>query len=120
MKLSPVIPMLYTNELTQTIDFYVNVLGFVCGESNDEWGWAALHRDECEIMLARPNKHTPFDHPKFSGSFYIRTDDVDKLWHELKDRAKICYGLEIFEWGMKEFAVYDNNGYMIQFGQEIG
>jgi len=23
------------------------------------------------------------------------------------------------DWGMREFAIYDNNGYMLQFGQEI-
>ena len=26
---------------------------------------------------------------------------------------------EDFEHGMREFAIYDNNGYMLQFGQEI-
>lgn len=119
MKLSPVIPLMYTDELQATIDFYVNVLGFVCGEYNEEWGWAAVHRDDCEIMFSRPNEHTLFERPKFSGSFYIRTDDVDALWLDLKDRCNLCYGLDVFEWGMKEFAIYDNNGYTIQFGQQV-
>lgn len=119
MKFSPVIPMLYTNELQQTIDFYVNKLGFTCGEHNDEWGWAALHLGECDIMLAKPNGHTPFDKPIFTGSFYIRTDEVETLWEKLKDQVTICYELKTFEWGMKEFAVYDNNGYMLQFGQDV-
>ena len=26
--------------------------------------------------------------------------------------------IETFEWGMREFAIYDNNGYVLQFGQE--
>jgi len=54
-----------------------------------------------------------------TGSFYFTTDDVDALWQELKDKARVCYDIENFEWGMREFAVYDNNGYLLQFGQEI-
>ena len=41
------------------------------------------------------------------------------MWNEVKENVKICYPLETFEWGMREFAIYDNNGYMLQFGQEI-
>jgi len=31
-------------------------------------------------------------------------------------KANICYEIETFEWGMREFAIYDNNGYILQFG----
>ncbi|NUY79688.1 VOC family protein [Flavobacterium sp. MAH-1] len=111
--------MLYTNELEATIDFYVNGLGFTCGEYNEDWGWAALHLGDCEIMLAKPNEHTSFHKPTFTGSFYIKTDSVEVLWERFKDKVNICYGLETFDWGMREFAVYDNNGYVIQFGQQV-
>jgi hypothetical protein len=41
---------------------------------------------------------------------------VAALWAEVKDVAKIAYPLEVFDYGMSEFAIYDNNGYMLQFG----
>jgi hypothetical protein len=41
------------------------------------------------------------------------------ILNELKDKAKICYEPETFEWGMREFGIYDNNGYLLQFGQEM-
>jgi len=110
-------PILWTEALDQTITFYTEILGFTCGERNEEWGWAALHRDEVEIMLARPNEHTHFERPQFTGSFYTQVDDVDTLWAELKPKARVCYEIENFEWGMREFAIYDNNGYILQFGQ---
>lgn len=50
--------MLYTDEIEDTIAFYVGILGFICGESNAERGWAALRRNECEIMLSKPNSRT--------------------------------------------------------------
>ena len=57
--------------------------------------------------------------PIFTGSFYLNTDNVDKLREELKDKTRGCYEIENFDWEMREFAIYDNNGYLQQFGQEI-
>lgn len=112
-------PMLYSQALKQTVAFYTSTLRFECKELDVDAGWALVKKDQVEIMIALPNEHLPFEKPNFTGSFYIKTDDVDKLWKELKDQVKVCYPMESFEYGMKEFAIYDNNGYMIQFGQEV-
>lgn len=119
MKLEGLTPMLRTIELRETVAFYENVLGFRCETLSEDWGWASLRRDGVEIMIARPNDHEPFERPAFTGSLYFRTDDVDALWLRVKDSARVCYPLEDFEYGMREFAVYDNNGYLLQFGREI-
>ena len=70
-------------------------------------------------MLSKPNNHIPFEKPNFTGSFYFRTKDVDILWNAIKDKLNICYSIENFDYGMREFAVYDNNGYLLQFGCEL-
>jgi len=44
---------------------------------------------------------------------------VADLWEDLKTKAKICYGIETFEWRMREFAICENNGYILQFGEPI-
>lgn len=119
MKFQQLTPMLYTNKIDETIYFYTNTLGFTCGEKNDDWGWATMHKDDVEIMIAKPNEHMPFDKPMFTGSFFIRTDNVDDLWLQLKDKTKVCYAIDNFDWQMREFAIYDNNGYLLQFEQEI-
>lgn len=111
--------MLWTESLQETLDFYVDVLGFTCRVRNDDWGWATLWIDDVAVMIAKPNEHTPYDKIGFTGSFYFNTDDVDGMWKKLKDNARVCYPIENFEYGMREFAVYDNNGYLLQFGQEI-
>jgi uncharacterized glyoxalase superfamily protein PhnB len=112
-------PMLYTQQFDETIHFYTEILGFTVGERNDDWGWANLYKDKVEIMLARPNAHEPFEKPVFTGSFYFNTTDINAAWERLKDRCRICYPLETFEWGMREFGIYDNNGYILQFGQQV-
>ena len=38
---------------------------------------------------------------------------------ELKDKARVCHDIENFQCGMREFAIYDNNGYLLQFGKPI-
>ena len=119
MKVTELRPMMWTEDLAGSIEFYKNILGFSEGEVNLDWGWATLWIDEVAVMFARPNDHVPYDKIGFTGTFYFTTDDVDAMWEKVKDKAKICYGIEDFEYGMREFAVYDNNGYMLQFGQEI-
>jgi uncharacterized glyoxalase superfamily protein PhnB len=112
-------PMLYTRALKETVDFYVTVLGFVCHELRDDWGWAVVERDGVHIMFARPTEHIPFDKAHFTGSFYLYSDNVDQLWHQLHDKVSVCYPIQDFFYNMREFAIYDNNGYLLQFGQEI-
>ncbi len=119
MKLTALHPIIYTHNLEETIRFYIDLLGFVLGGKNDEWGWASLYKDEVVIILAKPNQHEAFEKPVFTGSFYFNTDEVDALWDLLKEKVKVCYGIENFEWEMREFGIYDNNGYMLQFGQDI-
>jgi uncharacterized glyoxalase superfamily protein PhnB len=82
-------------------------------------GWASLKKDDTELMLSLPNAHEPFDKIQFTGSFYFRIDNVDQFWEQIRDKATLVYPLENFEHGMREFAIRDNNGYILQFGQEI-
>ena len=69
-------------------------------------------------MFTKPNEHRDIPEPVMSGSLYMTVNDVESLWLAVKDKCNICYPLENFEYGMKEFAIYDNNGYLLQFGQE--
>lgn len=112
-------PILWTENLNDTIDFYTQILGFTLQGKSEEWQWASLDKNGIEIMLTKPNEHEKFNRIGFTGSFYFVVDEVNELWEELKTKTKICYEIETFDWEMREFAVYDNNGYILQFGQHI-
>ncbi len=107
MKFNSLTPMLWTENLEETIQFYTNSLGFICGEKNLDWGWAAI------------NKHVDYNGINFTGSFYFNISDVETLWNKVKDSCKIVYPIENFDWDMREFAIYDNNGYILQFGENL-
>lgn len=112
-------PMLRTKDFEGTIGFYTERLGFICEGRSDADGWASLRRDAAALMVATPNAHMPFDTAAFTGSFYFDVDDARTLWNAVKDQARVCYPIEDFHYGMREFAIFDNNGYLLQFGQPL-
>ena len=120
MKLEKLTPLLRTAQLKETVQWYEAVLGFTCTDYMPEYGYARVQLDSAAIMLAGPNTHIQFNQPQFTGSFYINTNDVNRWWEKLKDQCKVCYEIETFEYGMREFGVYDINGYLLQFGQPVG
>jgi uncharacterized glyoxalase superfamily protein PhnB len=117
MGLKGPVPVLYVTDMEQSICFYSDVLGFHCASRLA--GWACLERDRAEIMLSLPNEHLPFEKPLFTGSFYFHVEEVDALWERLRDKVTVVYPIEHLDYGMREFAIRDVNGYILQFGQEI-
>ena len=117
MQLKGPVPILYVPDMDESIRFYTDVLGFSCANRAD--GWATLQCGLAEIMLSPPNEHLPFEKPGFTGSLYFQAEELDALWEKLRDKVVIVYPIENFDYGMREFAIRDINGYILQFGQEI-
>jgi uncharacterized glyoxalase superfamily protein PhnB len=112
-------PMLATQDLTGTMEFYTGNLGFELDNFMEDSGWLHMHKDDIKLMFSLPNAHEPFENPVCTGSFYFYTDEVEELWEKLKDTPFVLYGMEDFYYGMREFAIKDNNGYTLQFGKEL-
>ena len=119
MKITELKPTLWTEDFNGTLTFYTDTLGFSVAFASSEMGFASLALDDAAIMISKPNDHIPYEKIGFTGSFYFGTDNADEMWEKVKDKARVCYGIENFDYGMREFAVYDNNGYILQFGHEI-
>lgn len=115
--------MLSTGNVQATIDFYINILGFELDNSlRDEEGivsWASLRSGEVIIMFRLPNEHMDEQAPALTGSLYFRTDNITQLWERLKDSTDVVYPLEDFDYNMREFAIRDCNGYVLNFGQPL-
>ena len=110
-------PILTTDDMDRSVRFYVDILGFTCGVQTK--GYANLYRDAVRIMLAAPNAHLEWKGPKFTGQLYIgleTAEEVDALWAKVKDRAKVIYAVDDFEYGAHEFGICDDNGYALAFG----
>jgi uncharacterized glyoxalase superfamily protein PhnB len=119
MILNKLTPILYTNNMQQTLEFYEHFFGFTCTTSNNDLSWAKIINKDIELMISKPVQSICFNEAIFTGSFYFNTDNVDEIWEAVKHKLKICYPVNNFEYGMREFGVFDNNGYLLQFGQVI-
>ncbi|OOG77689.1 hypothetical protein B0E43_04450 [Algoriphagus sp. A40] len=120
--------MLWTKDLKETISFYESVLGF-SGKSHFP-NFVTLTRDGIELMFIVPqdepedckspdNTEEFFPKPQLTGSIFIVTDQVDKLWDSVRDKASIKSPIEDREYLMRDFSILDNNGYELVFGQDI-
>ncbi|WP_282043924.1 VOC family protein [Winogradskyella flava] len=118
MAFNALVPTLEVENMDKTITFYQSLLDFEC-ISRDDDKWAFVQKDDVGIMLSSRFHKDKHPKPVFTGGLYIYVDDIDVIWQILKDKVDICYPIEIFEYGMREFAIYDCNGYRIQFGQEL-
>src|SRR5262245_14524451 len=60
MRLKPLVPMLQTDEMERTIEWYEYLLGFRCGSAEGD-NWCRLTRDDITIMFMR-NDHLGVPH----------------------------------------------------------
>lgn len=110
------IPVLASLDIFESVDFYQTKLGF------DKVGWkdkdyAVIGRDHIEIHFWRcKDKKIPKN-----TSCYIQVHDVDGLYQEMKAAGVVHPNgpLANQPWGMREFAILDDDGNMIKFGQNI-
>jgi len=118
-----------TNLMVEKVDdsvaFYQDILGFsVVASVPSESGklqFAVLSKDSLMLMLQEksnlieeyPILSTDKIHP--SATLYIDVDNLDELYQDLKERHEILCDLHTTFYGSKEFAVADNNGYVLTF-----
>ncbi len=121
VKRGPVVPSLFTADMTATLRFYEDVLGFTqTGKWEDEGQitWAEVKRDDATIWFFA-NQLDAFPSAVFSGLIYVFVDAVDALAAALKDKVEFSWGPETQDYGLRELGLKDNNNYYLVFAQEI-
>jgi uncharacterized glyoxalase superfamily protein PhnB len=123
-----------TNLMVESVDdsaaFYQNALGFSVVDSvPDKSGklqFAIMSKDNLTLMFQEKNSMTE-EYPILSAdrvhpsvTLYITTDNFDELYLELKSGHKILRDAHTTFYGSKEFAVADNNGYVLTFAEHRG
>ena len=118
-------PYFVVKNLLNSLDYYANVLGF---EYPKLWGepptFAMPYREGFIFMLkeAEPDADI-IPNRRQSGYWdaYVWVTDADALFNQMQvNGAMIEYEPEIMHnYGMKEFAVRDPDGYVIAFGEDV-
>ncbi|MGS2739103.1 VOC family protein [Sinomicrobium sp. M5D2P17] len=108
-----------TQKLTETKEFYTEVLGFGVTFENDFYLLLHTPDHESEISFLMPDHSSQqaLFHPAFGGQgvyFTIEVEDVDKIYRELKAKdIPISIELRDEPWGDRHFAIKDPNGVAI-------
>jgi hypothetical protein len=116
MSLHAIIPKLPSRALQITKSFYEEKLNFrkVGGDYPD---YLMMMKDNIEIHFFRDNE---FDPLKNDGMCYIRIQNIDEFYQELKGGGMTFVGkLEAKPWGQKEFAIIDPDHNLLTFGERI-
>jgi catechol 2,3-dioxygenase-like lactoylglutathione lyase family enzyme len=132
MALTLLRPMLEVDDITATIRFWTDILGFtvtdqINSDANGPPVWCNLSREDVSIMFIWQPEHSHDDgsthrsQANLGGSLYFNTDDVDQVFAELgaKDGVGPIDGPADQPHGMREVHVVDPNGFDIYFGQPL-
>ncbi|MFI5134226.1 MAG: bleomycin resistance protein [Chitinophagales bacterium] len=117
---SHAVPFLPVKDLKETVRFYKDKLGF-----SNEWFWedsdAGLERDDLHLLFNKNPEHVSLINSNgqaFEICWFVQ--NVDAIYEEFKGKGVVIdKELENKPWGMREFTIFDNNGYAIRIGQGI-
>lgn len=108
-------PVLASLDIDKTVSFYVSKLGFKA--TYHDAGYGIVVRDDIAIHFWKcDDKIFPEN-----TSCYVYVQEVDQLYEEMQQAGVIHPNgkLEDKPWGMREFAILDEDGNLIRFGQNL-
>ena len=111
------VPALLVRNMGETLAFYKKV-GFEmtgCYPNHSDPTWAEVQRDGVVFQFHTEPPHGTPPEPICSGTFYVFPENVAALAEELRGKVGFAWGPEVMDYGMREFAVQDPNGYFIAF-----
>jgi len=139
IKFKKLTPDLMVSDVTKTVKFYTEKLGFklamVVPEneqaietqlvSGKQYVYAMVSRDEVFVMFMRKDVYEQ-DVPELKGvpvgasaSFYCEVDNVSELCDSFKERGVVIMkDISVTWYGMKEFYIKDCNGYILGFAEQ--
>ena len=138
MKANKLTPNFEVQNIRETIDFYQNTLGFslvmAVPETQDgieqsltdgkEYVYALVSKDSVEMMFQRTDSFKEDVHLAkelsmgASVSFYMEIDGIDSFYEQIKDKGLNPTELKTAWYGMREFYLKDNNGYILGFAEK--
>ncbi len=107
------VPILYSTDVTRSLHYYTEVLGF-----DNKWEWdqpptfGGVSKNAVEIFFCKECQGNP-------GTWLsIFVDNVDEFYEQVKAKgATILSAPQTMEWGVREMVIEDPDGHKIRFGQ---
>lgn len=116
-------PQFFTVDLTATLAYYRDKLGFDClGTWSDPPVYAIVARDDHRIhfRLAEPPANNPDKYDDELLDAYLFIEDADALYAEYAARGvEFTRELDDTPWRSREFVVKDCDGRLLAFGADL-
>ncbi len=119
--------VLMVNNIEQTTEFYRDILNFeVVATSQGDNGknsFAIIASDNYEIILQEKvnmiNRYPYFNYKDIGGtaSLFFEVNNLMDIYNSAKNKTQLISDLNQTFHGTKEFAILDNNGYVIIFSE---
>jgi catechol 2,3-dioxygenase-like lactoylglutathione lyase family enzyme len=115
-----ILPCLLVADMRQSLDFYVEKLGFT------QTGYfpiasdpirTEVRRDDVAIILFTETLHSSVERPSFTGALYVYPESVNEFADELRGKVALEWEPHGTEFGTREFAIRDPNGYLLIFAE---
>ena len=113
--LTEVNPKLPMRDKQITKEFYLNLLGFE-SFGGDYPNYLMVQKDNIQLHFFEFKGLNPKEN---YGQVYIRTNSIESLYHEFKNKGVKMTPLEIKPWKQKEFAVLDPDHNLLTFGENL-
>lgn len=131
-------PNLMVKDVKKTVEFYKNNLGFrlVMAVPETQDGilteipedkkilYAQVKNGNVELMF-QAEESLKEDITVFANSiigasvsFYIEIENLEAFYNEIKEKVEIVKELSTSWYGMNEFYIRDNNGYILGFAEQ--
>jgi Uncharacterized protein conserved in bacteria len=118
---------LMVESVDRAIKFYQEILGFSVVVSvpgkGAELQFAILSKDDLTIMV-QEKSNLMEEYPVLTAeklqpsiSLYIKVDNFDALYEEIKEKYPINTEIHTTFYGTKEFAITDADGYVLTFSE---
>ena len=117
-----VVPMIHVPDVRATVDWY-KAIGFTVCDTFDDGGkglsFAILSFGDTEVMFNSGGQPSGLRRREVDLYVYVDNDNVDEVFHNLRDHVEVVEELHDTFYGMREFIIRDLNRFWITFGQHI-
>ena len=116
MKMNRLVPMLPVASMPASVEFYQK-LGFSVEQRNDDWGWAMLRLDECQLMVDQSIN----THPRAprQSVVYLYPENIVEYHSEARANGLSIPELDVTFYGLTEFRLNDPDGNRLWVGQKM-
>ncbi len=119
---------LVVESVNETIEFYEKNFGFKVAETVPDSGdfvFATVKADSVQLMLLKKDiveADLPLIKGKDTGgtfTLFFVVSDINEVYERATKNCELIKDLEDMFYGMREFTVKENNGYIFTFAQKI-